>query len=262
MLQANRSVIAKSLATLVGAGLLIAAQTGAAQTVTAVPASIKTQYNITSPWYTKYVDAWGVPVLGSANVSDAALLEARANMQNTLRTYPYWPVPELQAKKVRVVIVARGEKMSSIPEVSAMFGTSLDTRYWGGFGATTSLPITAGTEANLIDNYGSENVFVHEFGHTIMDMAISIIDPNFNAELTAAYNNAKSKNLWANTYAISVRSEYWAEGVQSYFSVNYNGPTGGDGVHNQVNTRSELQAYDPMLYTLLNRVYQGQTLVN
>lgn len=239
--------------------LLLSAGAARAQSVISpVPNSIVTRYNLDTRWYTKYVDAWGVPMLGSGNVEDATLLRARAQLETLLWTHPYWPVPALDARKVRVVLVARNERMSSIPEVYAAFGTSLDDRYWAGMGATPSLPLSVGTEANLMDNYGAENVFVHEFGHTVMEMALVDIDPSFSSQLNNAYN--VSNGLWRNTYASVNRNEYWAEGLQSYFNVNREGPVGGDGVHNNVNTRTELKSYDRPLYDLLNRVYRGSSL--
>ena len=49
-----------------------------------------------------------------------------------------------------------------------------------------------------------------------------------------AYKKAMDKGLWKDTYAATNHSEYWAEGVQSYFDCN-NPPN--KGVHNDINTR-------------------------
>jgi hypothetical protein len=226
--------------------------------VGAIPDRIAAKYDISSPWYAKYVDAKGIPILGSTAVSDAALLTARSNVLRLLATSPKSVRAKLASQKVRVVVWGRGEVPSSIPEFRAKFGTGLDAIYWGGFGATTSLPICAGTEANLVDNDGSENLMVHEFGHTIAEMALATIDANFMAELNAAWN-ARSKVTparWAGTFAGTDTKEYWAEGLQSYFNVN----RPRDAVHNGVDTRAELQAYDPLLYALLNRIYGSKPL--
>lgn len=243
------------------ATLLLGAGTAKAQSVISpVPNEIVTRYNLDTRWYTKYVDAWGVPVLGSGNIQDATLLRARSQLGTLLWTYPYWPVPALNARNVRVVLVSRNERMSSIPEVYAAYGTALDDRYWAGMGATTTLPLSVGTEANLMDNYGNENVFAHEFGHTVMDMALVHIDPSFSSQLNNTYTAAIRRGLWRNTYASSDQKEYWAEGLQSYFNVNREGPVSGDGVHNNVNTRTELFYYDRPLYDLLYRVYRDKVL--
>jgi len=235
--------------------------TATAQSVISpVPNDIVTKYNLDTRWYRKYIDAWGVPVLGSGNVSDATLVRARSQLGTLLWTYPYWPVPALNAQKVRVVMTARNEHMSSIPEVYAAYGATLDASHWAGMGATASLPLSVGTETNLMDNYGDENIFPHEFGHTVMDMALVSIDPDFSGQLSSAYSGAMQRGLWRNTYAGTNQSEYWAEGVQSYFSVNREGPGSGDGVHNHVNTRAELMYYDRPLYDLVDRVYRGANL--
>ena len=64
-----------------------------------------------------------------------------------------------------------------------------------------------------------------------------------------------SDGLFDNTYAASNHEEYWAEGVQAYFGINAEGPVGGDGVHNQIDTRAELQAYDPPLFDLIHGIF-------
>ncbi|MET9255402.1 hypothetical protein [Streptomyces sp. NPDC003717] len=232
-----------------------------------VPQAVVNRYRLDTSFYAKYVEGpkdvntgLSIAVLGSAKTGDATLLKAARQLDALTRTYPYYPVNELAGRGVRVVLVARSERMSSIPEVRAAFGTSLDDRYWAGMGATDFLPVSVGTEANLMDNQGGENVFAHEFGHTVADMALRHIDPAFGPDLDTAYQQARAAGRWNNTYAGSNVSEYWAEGLQGYFDVNREGPRGGDGVHNEINTRRELQTYDPPLYRLLDRVYHGIAL--
>ncbi len=235
-------------------------ETSAQSVVSGVPRDIADKYRLDTNFYGKYIDAWGVPVLGSRSVDDATLIRAKNEMGTLLWTYPSWPVPSLNRHNIRVVITARGERMSNIPEVNAIFGTSLDDRYWGGMGATDSLPISVGTEANLMDNLNGENAFVHEFGHTLMEMALQYDDATFMPELRSAWNAALAAGRWRNTYAGSAMREYWAEGVQSYFDVNHTGPVGGDGVHNEVSTRARLTTYDAPLFALLDRVFHGASL--
>lgn len=229
-----------------------------AQTVGTIPSAVRTSHSIPTTWYAKYIDANGIPVLGSSVVSDAALIKARSNVLRLLATLPTSAKARLVTQKVRVVIWARTEKASSIPEFFAQYGTSGDATYWGGFGPRTGLPICGGTEANLIDNYGAENVFVHEFAHGVAEMALASIDANFTTQLNAAWTARNSVNpvRWAGTYAATDTKEYWAEGVQSYFNVN----RASDAVHNGIDTRAELQTYDPPLYALINRVYGAGAL--
>ena len=61
------------------------------------------------------------------------------------------------------------------------------------------------------------------------------------------YNAALKEGLYQNRYAGSNRSEYWAEGVGSWF----NGPSG----NNIARTRLALKKYDPRLAKLLTEVF-------
>ncbi|MDI1462199.1 RICIN domain-containing protein [Catellatospora sp. KI3] len=228
-----------------------------------VPQAVVNRFQLDTRWYAKYVagpvdPATGiaVPILGSAAIEDATLLKAARQAATLVRTYPTGAVAELNRRNVRIVMIARSERMSSIPEVFRDAGTSWDERYWAGMGG----PLTVGTEANLIDNQGGENVFIHEFGHTVDGWSLRYADPRFGPDLDGAYQRARSMGLWNNTYAGSNVGEYWAEGVQSYFDLNRQGPVGGDGVHNDVNTRAELARYDTALFALLDRVYRGTVL--
>jgi hypothetical protein len=225
-----------------------------------IPPRLIDRYGLDTRWYGKHIDAWGLPVLGPHHLEDATLVRTRAQLGTLLWTFPFWPVPELDRRDVRLVVIARGEVMSAIPDVLDRFGTRLDERYWGGFGATDKFPLSASTESNLMDDRGGENVFVHEFGHTVHLMSLQHIDPDFTPELTRAWDAALAADLWSNTYASSNIAEYFAEGAQIYFDVNFPGPPGGDGVHNDVNTRAELRDYDRPLFDLLDRVYRGNTL--
>ena len=53
-----------------------ATSSGLRPSVSAVPEALRLKLNL-APFYQRYVDAGGLPVLGSSNVSDYALLEAR-----------------------------------------------------------------------------------------------------------------------------------------------------------------------------------------
>ena len=56
---------------------------------------------------------------------------------------------------------------------------------------------------------------------------------------------------------MSTDREYLAEGAQSYFDCNdeQNPP---NGIHNHVNTRTELKSYDPVLYGFLKEIFPCQ----
>jgi hypothetical protein len=84
-------------------------------------------------------------------------------------------------------------------------------------------------------------------------------DSTFNSRLRSAYDSAMSAGLFANTYAASQSAEYLAEGVQDWYNTNLES-TRPNGVHNQINTRAELEDYDPTLHDLLEEVLPAEPM--
>ncbi len=83
------------------------------------------------------------------------------------------------------------------------------------------------------------------------------VDQTFDDRLKKAYQSAMENGLWKGVYAATNHHEYFAEGVQSWF--NNNRPPDHD--HNHVDTRSELQEYDPGLAALCEEVFGDTELV-
>ncbi len=81
------------------------------------------------------------------------------------------------------------------------------------------------------------------------EMGLNRVDPTFEERLLEAWEDAKEQGLWRGTYAITNPAEYWAEAVQSWFDDNRE----NDALHNRVNTRAELEEYDPALAALCSR---------
>ena len=218
-----------------------------------------------SSFYKKYLDVDGIPVVSSANVPDQALLNAKAIMQDMLSK-----LGDAKAKmilnKLRIGIIGKNEKPTQMPEYSDLYtafpGTDWDNRARA-YGATKDRPLTTNCEENMLcqanDRYKGEEILTHEFSHAIHELGLRFTDPNFDSDLQAAFNNAKSKGLWTNTYAISDVREYWAEGVQDWFNCNLEASP-ANGVHNSINTRAELQTYDPMLYALIAKFFAASSV--
>jgi peptidyl-prolyl cis-trans isomerase A (cyclophilin A) len=82
-------------------------------------------------------------------------------------------------------------------------------------------------------------------------MGLNRVDPTFEMRLREAFEEAEERGLWRGTYAITNPAEYWAEGVQSWFDDNRE----NDALHNRVNTRAELEEYDPALAALCTEVF-------
>lgn len=205
------------------------------------------------PFYKKYFDCRGIPILTSEKVSDEGILEANFLIRQMLANRD--DIHKAMAKnKVRFVIMAPTEMTTDVPEQQHMKNdpkTNWDTRARGLGGRITSCG-----EENLLnlrgDRYRSENILIHEFAHCIHRYGIGSIDNQFDGKLRDIYKKAVEKGLWKDTYAASNHSEYWAEGVQSYFDCN-NPPN--KGVHNDINTREKLEKYDPDLFALIDETF-------
>jgi hypothetical protein len=213
------------------------------------------------PYYKKYVDAGGLPVISSARVPDEALLKAREVILAMTAELPEHVLDTMRARGVRLgIMAARYEGTTDIPE--HRFLKNDTTMNWDvrarGLGGTPRLPLTTASEENIlcyqIDKYHAEDILVHEFAHTIHLVGIVLNDPDFNDRLQTLLDHARSRGLWMDTYAETNIEEYWAEGVQTWFNVNATVPE-ADGLHNHIGTRAQLKVYDPELFELLNSFF-------
>src|SRR5262249_40360178 len=145
------------------------------------------------PFYTKYVSAHGLPVLGSSKVSDLALREAAYLADQMLAHRP--EVRDAMIRnKVRLAVMAHTERTTDIPEHRDL----QPKLYWNfrarGLGASRQRPAVSCAEENLLnykgDPYSTENIMIHEFGHAIHSMGMRSVDPTFDTRLRAAYRDA------------------------------------------------------------------------
>ena len=227
-------------------------------------------------FYKKLVDVHGVPVVGSADASDAALLEVALTLAKMSGLQPQL-LTTLAEEGVYIAIVGRKEHLTDIPAYDVL-RSDPETNWdlYRGLAATAALPVNACAEENILclsnDNYYDENICVHELAHTlagsgkklpttrlidfgdelggVMDLDDRIREVHWEARLTY---------LWRNTYAGTNYEELWAEGVQSYYSVNYpHSPPEGDGIHNHIWHRSALEDYQPQLLDVIGKVFPNE----
>ncbi|XP_019632910.1 PREDICTED: uncharacterized protein LOC109476419 isoform X2 [Branchiostoma belcheri] len=225
-------------------------------TVTGVPQSVRSDMEL-SYFYQKYLHAYGIPVLGSSRVPDSALRRACyvvrfmfADRQDVRDHF--------HDRYGRHALMAESEQTTDIPEHSWL-GPSWNERARG-LGATETHPVSTGAEENAgcygpgRDRWHEEDIFLHETAHGLHGLGAKYAIPGWQARLQAAYDSARARGLWDNTYAGSTIQEYFAEGVQSFFNVeSYRNPP--DGIHNHVDTREKLYQYDPTLYGLISQVF-------
>jgi hypothetical protein len=213
-------------------------------------------------FYKKYLDAEGIPIVSSNKVPDAALHRVRHTMRQMLARVPA-ARQRLVANKVKIAIMAKSEKTTDIPEYKVLGPHTADGRHIDtvrGFGATLAIPVSSCAEENVMchhdDPAKGEDIFVHEFAHTMHRLGLEpAFGSTFTSELASAHAHATANKLWANTYAATDINEYFAEGVQAWFNLNLEGPVGGNGIHNHVNTRTELKGHDSRLHALLSKYF-------
>ena len=195
-------------------------------------------------------------------MSDEALLKACDIISLMLAKRP--DVKAHMVKKgCHVMIIGKDEETCDLPEFAHICNCEDSIKYWNwrarGFGGAPEDEFSSSCgEENLLalpqDKYVGENILIHEFAHLVHTVGIVGVEPDFNERLEALRQNAIRKGLWEKTYAVSNKEEYFAECVQSFFNCNrYAEPA--NGVHNWVNRRTKLKAYDPDMYRLLQEYF-------
>ena len=208
------------------------------------------------PFYKKYVDVNGLPLISSWRVPDSAFVAAHRTLYAMTSMLPEAVLDSMVARGTRVAIMARYEGTTDIPEHHYLVNDTVlnwDLRARG-LGGDLELPLTSCAEENIlayqIDKYHAEDILIHEFAHSIHLIGLMLAVPDFDGRLKQCYENAKAKGILAGTYRETDKEEYFAEAVQDWFNVNAEMPH-TDGKHNWCNTREELQVFDPDLYNLL-----------
>lgn len=244
-------------------------------TVTAPPAPLGLD-----PFYKKYVDAHGIPIVSSEKTPDAALLVARDMVQFMLANRPDLR-QELIRKAWKVAIMAEVEVTYDIPEhrkyrkLPAIdderltpqqranydkpggVGTMTGAQYWNsrgrGFGGQPEDERTTScAEENLLGypgtRYFGSSICVHEFSHGIMRGAIQAVDLKYHQAVVDAYTDAKKRGLAsAQGYPGNNYNEYWATGIETYVFGSGQAP-------------ETLKEVDPRLYELVSQVIPAHYL--
>ncbi len=195
-----------------------------------------------------------LPVVASSKVNDFALLEARWLILKVMEGREDL-LSVMASNKLRFAVMAHDEFTTDLPEQRHMKPKAFWDRRARGLGASKRSPVVSCGEENLLcfpgDQYAKENILIHEFAHAIQGFGLDTLDPTFSQRLRAAYDDAQKNGRFVGFYAGSNPYEYWAEGVQDWFGNNRE----NDAYHNHVNTRAELEEYDPALAALCLEVF-------
>lgn len=214
------------------------------------------------PFYTKYLDAGGIPVVGSAAIDDRAMANACRIVVHAM------PVREdivaaMVQRKLRVAVIGTNEATTDMPEYRDLHTVWPDTDWDGlrGVGATLLRPVSSVGEENLLclkpDPFQGEFILLGTFSHGIRTLGIEPVDDTFSTRLNDAFGQAKAAGLWANTFAGTETRNYFADGVQDWFNANAEASP-ADGNNNAINTRAELKVYDPLLAELVGEYLSEQ----
>lgn len=204
------------------------------------------------PFYAQHAMAGGVPVVGSPNVRPQAIAEAAHLIGQMLADRPEM-LAVLASRRGRVCVIAATEFSSQMPEFADQRPAAVyyDRR---GRGYGNAIACSIGEE-NLLhfrgDPYPTECILIHEFAHLLDAAAFPQTVDGFDARLQAAYDAAIADGLWDGTYAATNPAEFFAELTQSWFDTNRQ----NDRLHNHVDTRDELRAYDPRGAALMAACY-------
>lgn len=226
------------------------------------------------PFYRQYLDAGGIPVVGSARPPAEALERARSIVVAMLSHRPDLR-DALIAQRYRVAVIAEDEALLDLPEhrgwrkpapddprltrceklhYEQRIGRLSDRAYWDARARAIAGPTTTGAAEDLLglksSRWYGETIFVHEFAHNVL-LAAKDGDPALFAEVRRAYDHALATGLWKNEYTITTIDEYWAEGTQFWFNSNRLQVFGG----RRILSDRDLKAYDPALHAVLAKAY-------
>ncbi len=216
--------------------------------ITSPPAEL-----LCDPFFKKHASAKGLPVLSSDKVSDQALHEAVYLINHVLSGRPDLR-DALVGEDLRFVVMHESEKTTDLPG-------QRDLRPKGSWdrvrGLGDRLPNCG--EENLLrlpgDRYPGKSVLIHQVAYAVCVRGHDALGEDFRPRLKRLYRSATDKGLWKGTRAAGNPADYWSEAVASYFDAN-RVRVRADGKTQTVNTREQLEAYDPELFRLIDEVFR------
>ncbi|MDE0462391.1 MAG: fibronectin type III domain-containing protein [Caldilineaceae bacterium] len=203
----------------------------------------------TYSYYSKYLDAGGVPILSSHQVSDEELYQTRTTMLAMLSDRSDLH-GTMAAYNMRLLIYPdRFEYGSLITDLPEFRGSGLTYRTIGAAGRTPLGWVAAAPEVARHCNH----VMIHEIAHLIEDaLRLQPGGDEFLAKLNSAYQAAMLRGLWQDRYAATNALEYWAELVRTWLTPSQFAGWLGPGYH-------KLEDYDPVGAALVKEVMGNPT---
>ncbi len=164
-----------------------------------------------APYYQKYLDASGIPILAPESVPDDELRRAQATLFSMVADRPHL-LDVLASQNTRILLYDRDKGgLSQLPE----FADYSDSKFAGVWGETSYGGAVA---APAMTTYHCNETLIHEIAHAL-DYAIRVHEwetnrePEFKQARNQAYLSAMKAGLWDGRYESTVSHEYWAEMV-------------------------------------------------
>lgn len=214
----------------------------------------------------RIVTSSGVVVKASASVKPESLANAAAQVEAQLAVTGTGVGARMAEAGCSLAVYGARENTYFVPEHRGGYSpTMYDVEGYGGNFYNNC--VSSISERNVLrvrdasnefenTNYPNENILIHEFGHAVRSVGVDgLADTALSDEFFAAYENAYLSGLWPNTYAISNSDEFFATLSAIWFNVMAEKPDWNDGVRSPINTRAELQEYDPQSYAFFAKIY-------
>jgi hypothetical protein len=159
-----------------------------------------------------------MPVVAAGEVSELALQRTHLIVSHMLAGRPDL-IEAMVKNRMYLIVIGKDQVYTDMPEYRGHPNPTYQNERVRGTGGR---PTSFGEENLLslpLDRYDDESIAVHEFCHTI-DSTLASVDATWNERKNRAYQNARQKGLFRDTYAGSNAGEYWAEIAQAYFDCN------------------------------------------
>ena len=195
-------------------------------------------------YYRKYLDAGGIPILSSNDVTDEELYQARDTILAMLSDRPDI-LATMAEFAFRVLIYPdrfeKGGRLADLPEFS---GLDVALRAEGLAGETPYGWVSGSPEVARHCNH----TLIHEFAHQIEDaLRLQPGGQHFMSRLNSTYQAAMLTGLWQDRYASTSALEYWAEIVRNWLTPSQFAGWLGPGYQ-------KLEDYDPVGAALVAEV--------
>ena len=163
------------------------------------------------PYYQKYLNASGIPILAPESVPDEELRRTQATLLGMVADRPDL-LDVLASQNTRILLY---DKEKGGPAQLPELADDSDSKFSGVF---TETSYGGAVVAPAMTTYHCNETLIHEIAHAL-DYAIRIQDfnanrePGFKQARNQAYLSAMEAGLWAGRYESTVSHEYWAEMV-------------------------------------------------